>query len=254
MDTANYAEFRVGNGILSLATADEKNPLSSGGQVAYWRVREIGPSIAHFTANGGKIFRGPLDIEDGEAICQIQDPFGNVLGLIGEKIAITSKREEPSIHSVAIGKVVSDRTEIIDDNWDSVQSFILLDESKFSPEALFGLDSFSHAEVLFYLDQVDVRKVETGARHPRGNKDWPKIGIFAQRGKNRPNRLAHTICRILKIDGLKVYLEGLDAVDGSPVLDIKPWVEEFGPRGATFQPAWMTELMREYWTVGDRKS
>ncbi|EPX56864.1 hypothetical protein D187_007299 [Cystobacter fuscus DSM 2262] len=97
------------------------------------------------------------------------------------------------------------------------------------------------------MDQVDPAKVEKTARHPRNNTDWPKVGIFAQRGKNRPNQMGATICRVLKVDGIQLHLEGLDAIDGSPVLDIKPWVAEFAPRGEVFQPQWITELMRSYW-------
>jgi len=159
------------------------------------------------------------------------------------KFPVTS----PTVVSLAIGKVVSTRKEVVDDDWDSVQAFVELDPRQFSPDALMGLDSFSHAEVIFFMNQVDVRKIEVSARHPRNNEDWPKVGIFAQRGKNRPNQIGTTICRILKIEGLRVYFEGLDAVDGTAVLDIKPWVNEFGPRGPIEQPSWIGELMKGYW-------
>ena len=69
----------------------------------------------------------------------------------------------------------------------------------------------------------------------------------AQRGKNRPNQLGLTICKILKVEGKQLHLEGLDAVHATPVLDIKPWVAEFGPRGEVVQPTWMSELMEHYW-------
>jgi tRNA (Thr-GGU) A37 N-methylase len=59
--------------------------------------------------------------------------------------------------------------------------------------------------------------------------------------------LGSTICRILKVEGRRLFVEGLDAVDGTPVLDLKPWVHEFAPRGPTYQPNWITELMSEYW-------
>lgn len=95
--------------------------------------------------------------------------------------------------------------------------------------------------------KVDPGKIETGARHPRNNVAWPNVGIFAQRGKNRPNQIGLTICRILKVEQTRLYLEGLDAIDGTPVLDIKPWVKDFGPRGDVDQPAWITELMQGYW-------
>lgn len=146
-----------------------------------------------------------------------------------------------------IGVVHSSRQKVEDDNWDAEQVYVELDTSRFSSEALMGLSDFSHVEVLFYMDQVDPAKVEKTARHPRNNTAWPKVGIFAQRGKNRPNQIGTTICRVLKVDGTKLHLEGLDAIDGSPVLDIKPWVAEFAPRGSVFQPKWISELMQKYW-------
>jgi tRNA (Thr-GGU) A37 N-methylase len=89
--------------------------------------------------------------------------------------------------------------------------------------------------------------VEPGTRHPRGNPDWPRVGIFAQRGKDRPNRLGVSRCELLRVDRSAVRVRGLDAVDGTPVLDLKPWMAEFGPRGDVRQPAWASELMRGYW-------
>ena len=71
--------------------------------------------------------------------------------------------------------------------------------------------------------------------------------MFAQRGKNRPNRIGTTVCRLDRVDGLVLHVTGLDAIEGTPVLDIKPWVREFGPRGDVRQPEWMDELMRAYW-------
>jgi tRNA (Thr-GGU) A37 N-methylase len=80
--------------------------------------------------------------------------------------------------------------------------------------APLGVESFSHVEVLFHLDRVDAAKIETAARHPRNNPDWPKVGILAQRAKNRPNQIGSTICGVLRVEGTRLFLEGLDAVDG----------------------------------------
>jgi tRNA-Thr(GGU) m(6)t(6)A37 methyltransferase TsaA len=148
-----------------------------------------------------------------------------------------------------VGVVRSTRTKPADDNWDAERVFVELDAAQFSAEALAGLAEFSHVEVLFFMNQVAQGTVEKTARHPRNNPNWPKVGIFAQRGKNRPNQIGLTICRILKVEGLGVYVEGLDAIDGSPVLDLKPWVAEFGPRGTVRQPRWMSELMQRYWSL-----
>jgi tRNA (Thr-GGU) A37 N-methylase len=94
---------------------------------------------------------------------------------------------------------------------------------------------------------VPAEKIERGARHPRGRDDWPLTGILAQRGKNRPNRLGVTVCRILSIEGSRLTVEGLDAIDGTPVIDIKPVMREFLPRGEVRQPEWVSELMAAYW-------
>lgn len=148
---------------------------------------------------------------------------------------------------VPIGFVRSTRTVVEDDNWDAVSAYIQLDASRFSPHALQGLQDFSHVEIVFLLDRVDPDKVERGARRPRNNPAWPEVGIFAQRAKNRPNRIATTVCRVFRVHQLELHVAGLDAIDGSPVLDIKPWVIELGPRGPVHQPEWMSQLMREYW-------
>lgn len=146
----------------------------------------------------------------------------------------------------SIGCVKSTRKEVLDDRWDSEESYIELND-KFSEESFFGLSDFSHVEIIFYMDKVDPKKIVTDARHPRNREDWPRVGIFSQRGKNRPNQLGLTICKIKKVEGKRLFLEGLDAVDGTPVLDIKPWVKEFAPRGEHKQPFWITELMKNYW-------
>jgi tRNA (Thr-GGU) A37 N-methylase len=88
--------------------------------------------------------------------------------------------------------------------------------------------------------------VVTGARHPRGRADWPQVGIFAQRGRHRPNKIGLSTCPLLSIDDTVLTVSNLDAVDGTPVLDIKPYVVEFGPRDPVRQPEWVTELMAGY--------
>lgn len=156
----------------------------------------------------------------------------------------------PSIRNFSvrpIGWVCASRAEPTDDNWDGVEASIELDSHQFPAEALQGLDQFSHVEVIFLFDRVSEDKVESSARHPRNNPDWPMIGIFAQRGKARPNRLGATIARVKSLKGHVLDLEGLDAIDGTPVLDIKPVMSGFLPRGDFFEPTWAKELMEDYW-------
>jgi tRNA-Thr(GGU) m(6)t(6)A37 methyltransferase TsaA len=147
----------------------------------------------------------------------------------------------------SIGWVESARAARIDDDWGSVESVIRLDEGRFAPDSVAGLEEFSHIEVIFLFDQFDEAKVAVGARHPRGNEAWPKVGIFAQRASSRPNRLGVTTCEVVGVDGLAIAVRGLDAIDATPVLDIKPYLREFGPRGTVTQPAWSSELMAGYW-------
>jgi len=148
-----------------------------------------------------------------------------------------------------IATVHSSRTSLDDDDWDR-ETVTLELAPGFDADALEGIEAFSHAEVLFHLHRIPESAITRGSRHPRGNPAWPRTGIFAQRGAPRPNRLAATIVRIVRRDGRTLHVTGLDAVDGSPVVDIKPVMREFLPRGEVRQPAWATELMRDYWSRG----
>jgi tRNA (Thr-GGU) A37 N-methylase len=145
-----------------------------------------------------------------------------------------------------IGHVESAREHLGDDCWGGEESCIVLSD-RFTPDALRGVEDFSHVEVLFHLGQVDPSNVVSGSRHPRGNRDWPAVGIFAQRAKNRPNRIGSTICGVRRVEDLRLYVSELDAVAGTPVLDIKPVMVEFLPRTEVRQPSWSCELMAEYW-------
>ncbi len=149
-----------------------------------------------------------------------------------------------------IGLVEAGRKQAEDDFWGDERACIVLTD-RFPPDAIQGLEDFSHAEVLFLFDRVDPAKVVSGARHPRNNPDWPAVGIFAQRGKSRPNRIGSTICRVLRRDGSRLWVTELDAIDGTPVLDVKPVMREFLPREAVRQPDWSRELMRDYWKTRD---
>jgi tRNA (Thr-GGU) A37 N-methylase len=147
----------------------------------------------------------------------------------------------------AIGIVRSARNEPIDDDWDSIESRIELDASQFKPDATASLGDFSHVEVIYHFDRVGDAEINTGARHPRGRTDWPLVGILAQRGKGRPNRIGVTVCKLLSVDGLILNVRGLDAIDGTPVLDVKPVMKGFLPRGDVKEPEWAAELMKGYW-------
>lgn len=148
---------------------------------------------------------------------------------------------------VPIGIVHSPRTDRRDDFWGSVESTIELDAAQYGADSLSGLEQFSHLEVVYLLHGIDESEIERTARHPRNRPDWPKVGIFAQRGAKRPNRIGVSRCAILGIEGPVIRVRGLDAIDGTPVIDIKPYMREFGPAGEVRQPQWADEIMSEYY-------
>ena len=152
-----------------------------------------------------------------------------------------------SLMILPVGRVVGGRVPDDDDDWEAVTARIELDATRFDAEALLGLDAFSHAEIVYQFDKLPESQVTFGARRPRGNPDWPLVGIFAQRGRNRPNRLAVSVCRIEKVEGTVLHVRGLDAIDGTPVIDIKPVMRGFAPRGEIREPDWAREIMAGYW-------
>lgn len=146
-----------------------------------------------------------------------------------------------------IGFVRGGRATLDDDFWGGKAVRIELVDS-IPDDALLGIDSFSHLEIVYLFDRVKPAQVVIGARHPRDDPEWPLAGIFAQRGKNRPNRLGCTIVRLAGVERRALTVEGLDALDGTPVLDIKPVFAEYLPHGAVTQPTWSHEIMRDYWS------
>lgn len=148
---------------------------------------------------------------------------------------------------VAIGRVHCTRQEPTDDHWDQEETTIVLDRDVLGATAARGIDSFSHIEVLYVFDRVPDHKIVTDARRPRDNPNWPEIGILAQRGKNRPNKIGATICRVISASDLTIVVHGLDAIDGTPIIDVKPVMAGFLPRGDVSEPDWSRELMAEYW-------
>jgi tRNA (adenine37-N6)-methyltransferase len=153
----------------------------------------------------------------------------------------------PEISLQPIGWISSPRTEPIDDEWGEIISTLALDPERFTPDALRGLDEFSHVEIIYWFDRVTDESFETGARRPRNNPRWPAVGVFAQRNKRRPNRIGVSTAELLALSGTKLTVRGLDAIDQTPVLDVKPYMTEFAPRGPVRQSAWSHELMKGYW-------
>ncbi|WP_327712282.1 SAM-dependent methyltransferase [Streptomyces sp. NBC_00464] len=144
-----------------------------------------------------------------------------------------------------IGTVRNDRTDVQHtDNWGSVRSTITVDE-RFGDACLQGLEGFSHVEVLFVFDRFP-ESADYREPHPyRGRPDLPPVGVFAGRGPRRPNRIGVTCCAIESVDGRELTVVGLDAVSGTPVIDLKPTMAEFCAVNIQ-QPEWVSRLMSEY--------
>lgn len=133
--------------------------------------------------------------------------------------------------------------------WGGTEAVIELIEA-LTPAALDGIEQFSHAEILFHCHAISPVRVIVGATRPEASREWPRVGIFAQRDVHRPNRLASTIVRVLGRQARRLWVSELDALEGTPVDDIKPVMLELLPRDDVTQPEWSHELMRGYWRHG----
>ena len=147
----------------------------------------------------------------------------------------------------SLGHVKNARKDLSDDQWGGVISEIHL-ASHLSPESLAGLETFSHVEILFFFHKVEKKDVIWQAEHPRENPDWPRVGIFAQRKKARPNPIGSTVAEVVTVKGSVLTVRGLDAIDGTPILDIKPYLSGFAPRSTVREPQWSHEIMADYWS------
>ncbi|MFD9716097.1 SAM-dependent methyltransferase [Streptomyces sp. NPDC059076] len=146
----------------------------------------------------------------------------------------------------AIGKVIGGHATPADDY--QVESIIRLNSS-YPVETVTGLEEFSHLEVTWRFHLASPADVALHARSPRNDPRWPPSGTFAHRNHRRPNQIAVSHPRLLKVDGLDLHVTDLDAVDGTPVLDLAPWFPAMGPRGAVHVPAWVKEMLPNYWTI-----
>lgn len=144
-----------------------------------------------------------------------------------------------------IGIVSNERIETIDDNWESVISTIIINDD-IPATSLMGIQEFSHLEIIYIFNRATNTQFEW-ATYPRGNKNYPLTGIFAQRKKERPNYLGLCTVELVEVKGNTLKVKYLDAINGTPVLDIKPVFREFEPKTIIRQPDWASDLMKYYW-------
>jgi tRNA-Thr(GGU) m(6)t(6)A37 methyltransferase TsaA len=141
--------------------------------------------------------------------------------------------------------VKNSRTTPIDDNWEEIIAEIELAEN-IPTEAFKNISDFSHLEITYLFDKVKVENIVFSGR-PRGNPNYPVVGIFGQRKKDRPNRIGLCTVELLEHNNRTIKVKYLDAIDGTPVLDIKPVFREFQPKTDIQQPVWVEDLMKNYW-------
>ena len=149
--------------------------------------------------------------------------------------------EEIIMHPIGFVKnEVSSRKDV---SWGEDTSLIQLKDEYIS--GLSGLEDFSHAIILYYLDKANYVKEKHLQRRPQNRDDMPLVGIFSQRGKDRPNQIGMTSVRILSVSENTLVVKGLDAIDGTPVLDVKPYYPVYDRKDAEV-PEWVDRLMEHY--------
>jgi len=137
------------------------------------------------------------------------------------------------VKTEAVGDEVKDKSRI--------SQIIIRDELV---EALEGVDGFSHLFVLFWLNQISNKQQKTLKVHPRGRMDMPLLGVFATRTNLRPNPIGLTLVELLKVEGNTLTVRGLDAFDGTPILDIKPF-DSWDNAEKARVPDWWIKLNKE---------
>jgi tRNA-Thr(GGU) m(6)t(6)A37 methyltransferase TsaA len=148
------------------------------------------------------------------------------------------------INLEAIGIVHNAVREGVDDNWGRIVSEIQL-----RPELADGLTEvaqFSHVVVVFFMSDARFEPDTHLVRRPRDRADMPLVGIFSQRAKHRPNPIGVTTVPVVKVSGQSLFVRGLDAIDGTPVLDIKPHAPAFDAPSEPRVPEWLDRLMCGY--------
>jgi tRNA-Thr(GGU) m(6)t(6)A37 methyltransferase TsaA len=113
-------------------------------------------------------------------------------------------------------------------------------------DGLLGLEQFSHVVVVLFLHEARFDAVTHLSRRPRDRSDMPVMGVFAQRGRHRPNPIGITTVELKRVQGASLFVRGLDAIEGTPVLDIKPHVPEFDSPPHPRVPEWVERLMEGY--------
>jgi tRNA-Thr(GGU) m(6)t(6)A37 methyltransferase TsaA len=137
------------------------------------------------------------------------------------------------VKTKAVGKEVRDKGNV---------SEIVFSEDL--AEALDGIEGFSHLFVIFWMHEISEEERRTMKVRPRGRRNMPLLGAFATRTPHRPNPIGLTVVELLEVEGNVVTVRGLDAFDGTPVLDIKPF-DYWDVAEDARVPEWWMKLEKE---------
>ncbi len=125
-------------------------------------------------------------------------------------------------------------------NWKDVVSEIVIDDRW--TEALDNIDEFSHITVLFWMHESAAKGEPPIKVHPQHNPDLPRVGLFASRSPRRPNPIGKSLVRLLERRTNVLKVQGLDAIDGTPVIDIKPYIPGYDSvDGEVRVPSWLNQ-------------
>ena len=144
------------------------------------------------------------------------------------------------INMQPIGTVKNSIKEPEEGDWETVVSKIII--NKKYEQALEQIDGFSHIIVLYWMNQILPSKQAVLKVHPRKRKDLPLVGVFATRSPARPNPIGLTVVQVLECQANVIKVKGLDALDGTPVLDIKPYIPYSDSPAKAKTPAWIKKL------------
>ena len=120
--------------------------------------------------------------------------------------------------------------------WEKVVSNLVINSDL--TENLEGLEEFSHLIVLYWMHQADSKGPLPSKIHPRRNQKLPLVGRFATRSPSRPNPIGKATVKLIERQGNILKVQGLDAIDSTPLIDIKPYIPEYDSAKDARAPKW----------------
>jgi tRNA-Thr(GGU) m(6)t(6)A37 methyltransferase TsaA len=159
---------------------------------------------------------------------------------------VRNKVQTPFLKSEHDGIIMSGDLDTVREHIRETQqelSEIIIDENLM--DTLEDIETYSHITILYWADQVPEQCRSLTKVHPMGRKENPLVGIFSTYSPARPNPVLMTVVRLYKRKHNVLYVTGLDAVNGSPVIDIKPFVREFYPQDNVKTPDWMQRIIED---------